>query len=301
MAKIKSYSRATLSDRIFDGGNNIFMALVLIATLYPFLHVLAISFNDSTDTVRGGIYLWPRQFTLDNYIAIFTFGSLTTAFKISVLRTVIGTLLGLLACSMLAYTLSRKDFQGRKFISTFLVLTLYVSGGLIPGYLLFRDLNLLNSFWVYVLPGMVNAFNVFIIRSYMDNLPGALQESAKIDGANDFTIYWRIILPLCKPVMATIALFIAVGQWNAWFDTYLYNGSANHLTTLQFELMKILQSTQTGNNAAYGNNIAERMQSVSPDSVKMAITIVTIVPILLVYPFLQRYFVKGMTLGAVKS
>lgn len=296
----KQYDRTTLSDRMFDIGNYVFMILVLIVTLYPFLNVLAISLNDSTDTVRGGITIWPREFTLDNYQKIFTYQNLLTAFQISVLRTVIGTIFGLTACSLVAYTLSRPDFQGRKFISVFLVLTLYVSGGLIPGYLLFRDLGLLNSFWVYVMPVMVNAFYIFVIRSFMDNLPYELQESAKIDGANDLMIFLRVILPLCKPVLATIALFIAVGQWNQWFDTYLYNGSADHLTTLQYELMKILQSTQTGSDQAYGNTV-ERAQNVSPESIKMAITIVTIVPILLVYPFLQRYFVKGMTLGAVKS
>jgi putative aldouronate transport system permease protein len=277
------------------------MSFILIVTIYPFLNVLAISLNNSVDTVRGGITIFPRQFTLENYATIFQSQDLTTAFKISVLRTVIGTCIGLIACSLLAYTLSRRDFQGRRAISFILVLTLYISGGLIPVFLLYRDLGLINSFWVYVLPGMVNAFYVFVIRSFMDNLPYELQESAKMDGANDIKIFWSIILPLCKPVLATIALFIAVGQWNSWFDTYIYNGSAEHLTTLQYELTKILQSTQTGSSAAYGNNIAEKQQSVSPDSIKMAITIVTIVPILLVYPFLQRYFVKGLTLGAVKS
>ncbi|CAM4377977.1 carbohydrate ABC transporter permease [Paenibacillus tarimensis] len=302
MAKLSaSYGRQTLGDRVFDIGNVIFMTLVLIATLYPFLNVLAVSFNDSADTVRGGITIWPREFTLENYKVIFSYGTLVTAFQISVLRTIVGTILSLTACSMVAYTLSRRDFQGRKFISVFLVLTLYVSGGLIPGFLLMKNLGLMNSFWVYVLPGMVNAFYIFMIRSFMDNLPYALQESAKLDGANDFTIFWRVILPLCKPVLATIALFVAVGQWNAWFDTYLYNGSNPSMTTLQFELMKILQSTTSGADQARGSNILEQMRNVSPDSVKMAITIVTIVPILLVYPFLQRYFVQGMTLGAVKS
>jgi len=301
MSKAISYGRASRGDRMFDIFNYILMSFILIVTIYPFLNVLAISLNNSVDTVRGGITIFPRQFTLENYATIFQSQDLTTAFKISVLRTVIGTCIGLIACSLLAYTLSRRDFQGRRAISFILVLTLYISGGLIPVFLLYRDLGLINSFWVYVLPGMVNAFYVFVIRSFMDNLPYELQESAKMDGANDIKIFWSIILPLCKPVLATIALFIAVGQWNSWFDTYIYNGSAEHLTTLQYELTKILQSTQTGSSAAYGNNIAEKQQSVSPDSIKMAITIVTIVPILLVYPFLQRYFVKGLTLGAVKS
>lgn len=189
--------------------------------------------------------------------------------------------------------------------STVLVLTLYFSGGLIPGYMLMRDLHLVDSFWVYVLPGMVNAFNIIIVRSFMDGLPFALQESAKMDGANDFAIFWRIILPLCTPVLATIALFIAVGQWNSWFDTYLYNSSNPDLTTLQFELMKILQNTTVGSTDANAFRSTQGQEStaaaVSPESIKMAISMVTIIPILIVYPFLQRFFVQGMTLGAVKS
>ena len=162
-----------------------------------------------------------------------------------------------------------------------------------------RDLHLIGTFWVYILPTLVNAFNIFMIRSYMDELPIELQESARIDGANDLVIFFRIVLPLCAPVLATVALFIAVGQWNSWFDTYLYNSSNPQLSTLQFELMKILQSTQAGADAMRSDQL--RTQQVTPDSIKMAITVVTIIPILLVYPFLQRYFVAGMTLGAVKG
>lgn len=302
MARSSRQFNATLSDRIFDIVNYLFMACVLIVTLYPFLNVLAISLNDSTDAVRGGIHIWPRMFTLENYQTIFRYDGLLTGARNSLLRTVIGTVLGLMSGSMLGYVLSRVDFSARKFLSIFLALTMYVSGGLIPFFLLVRDLGMMNSFWVYVIPGMVSAFNAFIIRSFIDGLPISLQESAKLDGANDFTIYWRIILPLCKPVLATIALFIAVGQWNAWFDTYLYNGSAAHLTTLQYELMKILQSTQVGTNGdIHGQNMSEIVKTVSPESIKMAITIVVTLPILVVYPFLQKYFVKGMTLGAVKS
>ncbi|ANY74319.1 MULTISPECIES: carbohydrate ABC transporter permease [Paenibacillus] len=302
MARTKAAFKPSLSDRVFDIVNYTFMTLVMIVTLYPFLNVLAISLNDSVDTVRGGITIWPRQFTFENYVQIFQYEGLLTGAKITVLRTLAGTLLGLLSGTMLGYVLSRVDFQGRKFMSTFLALTMYFSGGMIPVFILIRDLNMMNTFLVYIIPGMVSAFNVFVIRSFIDGLPYSLQESAKLDGANDFTIYYRIILPLCKPVLATIALFLAVGQWNSWFDTYLYNGSAPHLTTLQFELMKVLQSTQGQQSGMMtGQNMAEIVKQVSPESIKMAITIVVTVPILIVYPFLQRYFVKGMTLGAVKS
>ncbi|MNI08349.1 L-arabinose transport system permease protein AraQ [compost metagenome] len=300
-AKRSKLASKPLQDWIFDTVVYVLIVIITIVTLYPFLNVLAISFNDSVDTVRGGITIFPREFTFENYKLIFSYSGLITGFKISVLRTLVGTMAGLVSGSMIAFTLARSDFQGRRFVSTFLAITMYVSGGLIPGFILIRNLDMINTFAVYILPGLVSAFNIFVIRSFIDGIPYALQESAKLDGANDFTIYWRIILPLCKPALATVALFLAVGQWNSWFDTYLYNGSNDALTTLQYELMKVLQSTTTNANNVRGENMTQLMAQVSPDSVKMAITIIATVPILIVYPFLQKYFVKGMTLGAVKS
>jgi len=184
------------------------------------------------------------------------------------------------------------------------VVTMYVSGGMIPWYLLIVNLKLNNTFWVYILPGLVSTWNVIIIRSFMDNLPYELQESAMLDGAGDFHIFWRIILPLCMPVLATVSLFIAVGQWNSWFDTYIFNASRPALSVLQYELMKILDSTSSGNaagRALIDPNAAFSARMVSPMSVRMAVTIVVTLPILMVYPFIQRYFVTGMTLGAVKA
>lgn len=301
MARKKNKLPISKSDKVFDGVNILIMIIVVVVMLYPFLNVLAISFNASADTVKGGITIFPRQFTFANYHRLFSYPSLLIGLRNSVLRTIIGTILSVICDSMIAYTLSRREYQARKFVSIFLALTLYFSGGLVPVYMLIRDLHLMNTFWVYILPGMVNAFNIFIMRSFMDNLPYALQESAKLDGANDFTIYWRIILPLSKPVLATIALFVAVGQWNQWFDTYLYNSMDPNLTTLQFELMKILQSTQVTASNANSLNQQQVQNMVTPDSLKMAITIFVTFPILLVYPFLQRYFMSGMTIGAVKD
>ncbi|WP_228552362.1 carbohydrate ABC transporter permease [Gracilibacillus salitolerans] len=304
MANPSDLYQTTVREKIFDIVNYLFLSIVIVITLYPFLNVLAISLNDSTDTVRGGIYIWPREFTLNNYLEILKYDNLVTGFVNSVLRTVIGTILGVFIQAMVAFTLSRTDFQGRRFVSTAIVLTMYFSGGLIPGYMLIRDLGLINSFWVYILPGLVSAFNIIIIRSFMDGLPFSLQESAKMDGANDFVIFYRIILPLCKPVLATIALFVAVGQWNSWFDTYLYNSMNESLTTLQYELMKILDNTTMGGGQDANlmrPNDEQQMNRVSPQSIKMAITMVTVIPIIMVYPFVQRYFIKGMTLGAVKQ
>ncbi|MBW7457812.1 carbohydrate ABC transporter permease, partial [Paenibacillus sepulcri] len=193
MASRKWSSGASWPDRTFDLLVYLILAVVTIVTLYPFLNVLAISLNDSTDSVRGGLTIYPRVFTLKNYETIFAFGGLITGLKISILRTVIGTILGLVSASMLAFTISRIDFQGRRFVSAFLAMTMYISGGLIPFYILIRDLHMIGTFAVYVLPGLVSAFNVFIIRSFIDGIPYALQESAKLDGANDWTIFWRVI------------------------------------------------------------------------------------------------------------
>lgn len=285
----------------------IVMSFVVIVTLYPFLNVLAISFNDSYDTVKGGIYIWPRVFTMQNYITIFTTANLGLgqAAFVSVARTVIGTITSVICCCMLAYTLSREDYVFRKPITIFFVITMYVSGGLIPSYLLVRNLHLIGSFWVYIIPGLVSFFNVIIVRSFMEGLPISIQESARIDGANDFIIFYKIVIPLCLPVIATIALWIAVGQWGAWIDTYLYGNGKISMSTLQFALMKLLDNTSAAQGQSASllnkNGSAAIVNTVSPQSIKMAITIVVTVPILMIYPFVQKYFVTGVTLGAVKG
>ena len=278
------------------------MAIIVIITLYPFLNVLALSFNQSQDSTRGLNMIWPRVFTLDNYKTLLRYDNLPNAALISVLRTVIGTVVGVLSAATLAYTLSRKDFIFRRFLGAAFVLTMYVSGGMIPWYLLIINLGLANNFWVYILPGLIGVWNVIVIRSFMDNLPHELQESAMLDGAGDFMIFSRIIFPLCLPVLATVSLWIAVFQWNSWFDTFLFNTRSPHLSTLQFELFKIIDNTNPGQ--AQGSQLRTDIVNaafVTPMSVRMACTIVVTVPILLVYPFIQKYFVSGMTLGAVKA
>ena len=284
----------------FDVVLTIIMCLIIVVTVYPFLNVLAVSLNDAADTVKGGIYIWPRKFTFANYQQVFSGSSkLPLAFFNSVLRTVIGTLTGVIATAMVAYTLSRRDFIFNKFVTLLFVITMYVSGGLIPEYLVIRNLGLINNFAVYILPGLISAFNVIVMRSFMDGLPEALYESAKIDGANDWTTFYKIVMPLCLPVVATISLFIAVGQWNSWFDTYLYARGNNSMTTLQYELMKIIDNASS--NVDINNPLLQNASKSNPQSIKMAITMVATIPILLVYPFVQKDFVTGMTLGAVKS
>jgi putative aldouronate transport system permease protein len=176
---------------------------------------------------------------------------------------------------------------------------MYVNGGMIPIFLLYKNLGLTNSFWVYIVPGLVSAWNMIVIRTYMEGIPDSLEESAKLDGAGYMTIFMKIISPLCKPVYATVALFVAVGQWNSWFDSMLYNRMSDNLTTLQYELMKLLSSVTTqGSNVETMKNA---VQTVTPTSVRAAATILTMMPIVCLYPFLQKYFITGLTIGGVKE
>lgn len=272
--KIKS----TTGDKVFTVINTIIMVLFVIITLYPVLNTLAVAFNDGTDALRGGIHIWPRMWTLKNFTTVLEKQNLLTGAKISVLRTVIGTLLSLFLNAVLAFLVSRKEFVFQKSLSLFWVITMYVNGGLIPVFLLYKFLGLTNSFWVYVIPGAISCYNMLVIRTYMNNsIPNSLVESAQIDGAGYTTIFLQIISPLCKPVYATVALFSAVGQWNSWFDAMLYNRMSEKYTTLQYELMKLLSSVT--NQGASAESMKNAAGAVTPTSVRAAATILTMLPI----------------------
>ena len=290
-------------DTVFPVVNTVLLCVLMFITLYPVLNTVAYSFNDGMDALKGGLGIWPRVFSMKAYDELLKDTAVYKAFLISLSKTVITTVLNLFFTSMLAYALSRKEYVLRTFITTLMVLTMYVNAGLIPNYLLIsRTLGLKNSFWVYIIPTMFSCFNMIVIRTYIVGLPEALVESARIDGAGDLRTFFQIILPLCLPVMATVALFVAVGAWNSWFDTYLYNGSKKDLYTLQYLLKMKLATTQNSSNAA--NTSAEALASsakVAPITVRCAISVVSAVPILIVYPFLQKYFVTGMALGSVKG
>ncbi|OUN26955.1 MULTISPECIES: carbohydrate ABC transporter permease [unclassified Blautia] len=295
----KSKAQKSVPDKIFVVLNTLFMIAFVVITLYPVLNTLAISLNDGTDALRGGIYLLPRKFTMKNYNTVLQKNNLLTGAYITVLRTIFGTVTALFANAILAFIVSRKRFLFKRSLSLFWVITMYVNGGMIPIFLLYKNLGLTNSFWVYVIPGMVSAFNMLVIRTYMAGIPDSLEESAQLDGAGYMTIFLKIISPLCKPVYATVALFVAVGQWNSWFDAMLYNRMSPEFTTLQYELMKLLSSvTNQGSSAEAMKNA---IGSVTPTSVRAAATILTMLPIICLYPFLQRYFVTGLTIGGVKE
>ena len=290
-------------DRVFPTVNALILILLMFVTLYPVLNTVAYSFNDGTDALRGNIGLWPRVFSLESYKSILSDKAVFQAAWISASKTVIITVLNLFWTGMLAYTLSRKEFVLRKPMTILMVLTMYVNAGMIPNYLLIsKTLKLSNSYLVYIIPTMFSCFNMIVIRTYIASLPDALVESARIDGAGDIRIFWQIIFPLCKPVLATFALFVAVGSWNSWFDTYLYCGGKKELYSLQYLLKMKLATTQASANAAKAT--AEAMTTLgqtTPVTIRCAITVIATIPILLVYPFLQNYFVTGIALGSVKE
>ncbi|OGX61473.1 MAG: sugar ABC transporter permease [Paenibacillus sp. RIFOXYA1_FULL_44_5] len=303
---VKVYRRnKSPGDIIFDTINIVFLLCIVLVTLYPFVNTFAVSLNDANDSIRGGIYLWPRMLTWDNYKYVFNESTIFHATLISVLRTVLGTVVTVFSSAMVAYTVSRPEYVLRKFVTIAFVMTMYLNGGLIPNYLLIRDLHLINSFWVYIVPGIIGVFNMIVIRSFIEGLPEGIIESARMDGAGDFTTFVRIVLPLSIPVLATVALFTAVWQWNSWFDVFLYNSSNDNLSTLQYELMKILQNSNASSSGKTAADAFSNTQSsanfVTPTSIRATMTIVASLPIIMVYPFLQKYFVKGMTLGGIKG
>lgn len=297
---------AKTADRIFDTLNTIFMLFIVVVMLYPMLNTLAISFNNATDSLRGGIYLWPRYFTVNNYRVVFENPALLTAFRNSVLRTVISTTGGVFVCALAGYITSRREFVFGKPLTIYFLVTLYLMAGLIPTFFLFADLGLVNSFHVYWLPGLFGAFNVIIIRSYIHGLPDSLIEAAQIDGAGEFRTFIQIVLPLCKPVLATVGLWIAVGNWNDWMTTFIYAPHNQQLTVLQFELHRVLGSAMAQMSAQAAHQAAQAaaagvQETITPVAIRSTITIIATLPILCVYPFLQKYFVKGVHVGSVKG
>lgn len=296
----------TFENITFTTINTAILLLLSALMVYPLLNTLAISLNDGLDAVKGGIYLWPRIFSLRNYEIVLSMHTIYNSFFVSVAKTIVVTFTNILFTSLLAYSLSRSEYMFRKPITVLIVLTMYFDAGLIPNYLLIKDLGLLNTFHAYWVPSIISAFNFIVIRTYMKSIPESFIESAKLDGAGEFRIWWRIVMPLCKPTLAVIALFVAVGSWNSWVDTLLYASRIQSLSTLQYELQKLLASAMSSSVAQGGMAGAQAIagtggQVTTPLALRAAITIVAAVPILCVYPFLQRYFVVGLTIGGVKE
>ena len=297
-----------ISNVIFDIIIYLVLAFVVVATVYPFWNTIAISFNDGLDSLTGGIKLLPRKWTLQNYTNLFQTPRIFQAGIISVTRTVVQTVLCVFCTALLAYALSRKEFVLRRPLTSVIVISMYINAGLIPGYMLIKNLHLLGKYAVYIIPCLVDVFNFILVRTYINGLPDSFVESARIDGANEFRIFMQIIMPLIVPSIAMVSLFTAVNAWNSWFDTYLYASNKPRLHSLQYVLMSFLQASQNQSAsasdagamavaAASGSTAAKT----TPVSIRSSITIVATLPILVVYPFVQKYFVVGMTIGGVKE
>jgi len=290
------------SERVFQVFNYTFLGCMSFLFVYPFWRIFILSLNEGIDAAKGGINFWPRKFTLDNYIVLFSRNDIMNAYTITIARTVAGTVLSVLLMAMMAYGLSKQQVKGRKVINTLLLITMFFSGGLIPTYLLYLKLKIFNTFWVYILPCLYSASNVFIMRTFFRAFSVEIEESAKIDGANDLTVFFKIVFPLSMPIIATMALFMAVGHWNDYMTGVLFINDSS-LLPLQTVLMKIINEGDSTKFISQGGLMLERekMKTMTTQSIRMATLMVVVLPIMCIYPFLQKYFVKGVMIGSLKG
>lgn len=307
MFKIDKARNEGVGYAVFKVVNLFIMLMIIAATLFPYLNVLAKALNDAQDTMLGGITLWPRVPTFENFKVLLNDDTMYLAVGVTVLRVVLATVLGIIVQFMTAYAFSR-NLKGMWIVRIFFLIPMYISGGLIPNYILFSQIGLLDNFWVYVLPGLFSFYNVVIIRSYIEtSISDGIIEAAEIDGSSEMRLFATIILPLSKPILATIALWILVGNWNEWTSTLYYIQNPD-LHTLQYKLMQSIKETERITQLIQeaiesGQDVDSLRNSlkVNSESLNSAQIIVVTVPIILVYPFLQKYFTKGITLGAVKG
>jgi len=280
------------------------LSILAFTTFYPFWNAAVISFNVGSDTAMGGVTFWPRAFTLENYGIVFNDARLLNGFWISILRTIVGTTLSIVVTAIFAYGLSRSELMGRKFYMVLCIITMYFSGGLIPSFLLIRELGMMNSFWVFIIPSLVSVWNMIIFRTFFKELPAGLEESAKMDGCGNWGTLFRIVLPLSGPVVATLGLFTAVYHWNDWFLPSIYI-SNERLLPIQTMLKQILNSNIVSEQMSQLDSAAQgqlaKMQTVTSKSLSMATMMVATLPIIMVYPFVQKYFVKGVLVGSLKG
>jgi putative aldouronate transport system permease protein len=295
-----SFIRSSMSRRLFDVCNVIFMVLLVLVMLYPFYQQLVLSFNQGLDAQRGGLFFYPRKPTLESYAWLFKNSKLLSGAAVSVARVVVGTTTTLLCTAMLAFLVSLRNFSGRRFLRRLFLVTMYFGGGFIPVYLLFYKLKLINTFFVYWVPSLFDAYFMLLISSYIYNLPNALVEAAWIDGAPIYKIFFYVIIPICAPVLAAVAIFSAVSHWNAWFDNMIFNPSGKW-DTIQMILMRMMLQAEIAKKIAVEAAKYTRYRTMTPETVKAAATIVITLPIVLVYPFFQKYFIGGITIGAVKE
>ncbi|MBW4838199.1 MAG: carbohydrate ABC transporter permease [Paenibacillaceae bacterium] len=286
-----------LDSRIFDTVNVTILILFTIIIVIPLWNVIVSSFSSGRSLAEGGFVFWPKEFSLENYQAVFRDDTIWQSFLISVLKTVIGVVTHVFFCAMIGYGLSKSNVRGRKLYVTMGVITMFFSGGMIPTYLLIKSLGLLNSFWVYIIPALFSYYDVVILMNFFRNVPDSLEESAKIDGAGDWRIFLKIFIPLSMPAMATIALFNGVNQWNDFMTTKLYI-TDQYLYPLQMKLYEIIVQSQTQSMQNVAGSV---VIETTTKGVQLATIVITTLPIVVIYPLLQRYFISGMMLGAVKE
>ncbi len=290
--------KRSVGEHIFDGFNVIFLGLLALTMLYPFWYELAISLADANKVAISKVYIWPTAMSLESYKNVCSDPNIWNGYLWTIIRTVLGTIIALVLGFHFAYVLSKKYFPNRKLWTGLLVFTMFFSGGMVPEYLLIRDLGLMNSVFSLILPGAISAYNITIMRNYLMSLPDSLEESARIDGANDIVILYKIIVPLSLPIIATVALWTAVGHWNAWFDAMLYIRDSKK-QVLAITLRRIVLA---GTNASTTSMSGEEMNTnMTSETIKAATIMVATIPILCVYPFIQKYFVKGVMVGSVKG
>ena len=286
-------------DRIINIVTAVLCILVLIVTVYPVYYCLIYSFNDGKDAAKQALNFWPRKFSLENYKIVFQNKAIYPAFIMTMLRSIVGTVLAVFCMAMAAYALSKDNLKGRKVYMIMGVITLYFSAGVVQSYLLYREMRLLDSFWVYILPNIFQFYYIILFISFFRELPAALEESAQMDGAGYFTILFKIIIPLSTPVIATVSLFVGVWHWNDWFHPafFIQNESLMTLPAVLMRAMSLAEAQQT-----LQKMIAVPSQSsTTMESVRYAMLIVSILPVTIIYPFVQKFFLKGMMLGAVKE
>ncbi|MGG4035190.1 carbohydrate ABC transporter permease [Paenibacillus cisolokensis] len=290
----------SFGDKLFGWGVHALLTLVCIVVLYPLVFVLVASFSSPDAVMRGEVWLWPKDLTWVGYRKIIQNNEILTGYANTLLYTVVGTTINLLLSIAAAYPLSRKDLFGRNAISAMLVLTMFFSGGMVPTYLLVKDLGMLNTMWALIIPGAVSVYNVLIMRTFFQNgIPYEMQEAAAIDGCTNIGMLIRIVLPLSMPVIAVMILFYSVGHWNAYFSALMYLTDRDKYP-LQLILREILIQGQMQEMQGVGDNVhAETVMQ--GEAIKYAVVIVANLPVLLLYPFLQKYFVKGVMIGAVKG
>ncbi len=293
------YLRRSLGSRIFDLANVLAMLVFAFLVVYPFYNQLVVSFNTGTDAQRGGVYFYPRVFSLDNYVWLLRNSRLLSGLTVSVLRVVVGTVSCLFASALLGYITTIRYFSGKRFMRILFLITMYFGGGMIPTYLVMLKLGLLNTFHIYWLPYLISPYYMLLFSSYLNQLPDSLFEAARVDGATELRVFFQIVVPISVPVLAAVSIYLVVGQWNAWFDNLLYNTKGNW-DTLQMYLRRMLLQSEIALRIQAEAIAYHRYQTVAPITIKAATTMIVTIPILVTYPFFQRYFIGGITLGSVK-